>query len=473
MNSDEQERSFLEHVNDQGIMSLIKIAKRIWPNLESVVLLSRFPFVSLFNYMLGLIAVEYFSTGGEVIETACHDIDQWPLLIPGESLSLPLLGHVFEITFPDKIDRYTLPIIYKKDLPSVAITLPPAHEVNLFKCLDPILIHIHLLWEMVLLNEPIVVIASVPTVCSELVQALVSLIWPLKYASDYRPFFTIHNTEFNEYSAKNKTPPGLVIGVTNPFFTKCLQHWPNIIKIADLNKNSPLESQNPMEMLNGKISKIKKTNSIRVVETKPAVYTQYTPFLKKDKSILKNITSGSESNRPCEAQSALLRRYFMGLTQIFMIPLERYFSTLMPLHKNIYAFKSLPKLKDFDADEFMKSLKQAGPELTPSLKGDLSGLYRKFFDTLNFKNWLEQKRLEADKKLELLQIQLLCDYDVNKWIQGKHEIEVLDQYMNIKKKIDFIETNKIEANEQIRLKLKSLLSTFVRALPEDIRSILK
>lgn len=80
----------------------------------------------------------------------------------------------------------------------------------------------------------------------------------------------------------------------------------------------------------------------------------------------------------------------------------------MPLHRNIYPFKSLPKLKEFDANEFIKSLKQS--ELTPSLKGDLQGLYRKFFNTLNFKNWLEQKKIEADKKLELLQIQLLSDY---------------------------------------------------------------
>jgi len=39
-------------------------------NQKSVVLLSKFPFVSLFSYILNLIAVEYFTTGGgEVLET--------------------------------------------------------------------------------------------------------------------------------------------------------------------------------------------------------------------------------------------------------------------------------------------------------------------------------------------------------------------------------------------------------------------
>jgi hypothetical protein len=82
----------------------------------------------------------------------------------------------------------------------------------------------------------------------------------------------------------------------------------------------------------------------------------------------------------------------------------------MPLHRNISPFKSVPKLKEFDSDEFLKNLKQAAPELAPKLKGDWMGLYRRFFDSLNFNFWLEQKKAEAEKKLELLQIQLLCEY---------------------------------------------------------------
>lgn len=450
---------------------------------KSVVLLSKFPYVSLFNYILGLIAVEYFNTGAEVLETACHDIDKWPLPVPGEVMSLPILGHLIEVCLPVKIEKYSLPVIYKKDLPSVPVCMPPVHEVNLYKCLQPILLHIHLIWELVLLNEPIVVIATVPNACSETVQSLISTIWPLKYASDYRPFFTIHNSEFPEFSAKNSSPPALVVGVTNPFFTKCLQHWPTIIKISDTSKaldtlgkpgsNGQMPSTPPSSAaFSPKSIKIKKTSNLRVVDTKPAVYTRHQPFLNKDKETLKNLIRGAESNRPSEAQSAILRRYFIELTQSFMIPLERYFSSLMPLHKSISPFKSVPKLKDFDADEFLRNLKQAGPELAPTLKGEWQGLYRRFLDSLNFKHWYLQKRIEAEKKLELLQIQVLCDYDVAKWIQGKHEIEIIDQYMNIKKKLDLVENDQIEVSEPEKLKIKSIISTFLNALPEDVRSIL-
>lgn len=62
-----------------------------------MVFLSRFPFASLFNYILNLIAVEYFSNGAQAIEVACNDIDKWPLPVPGELLSLPILGHLIEV----------------------------------------------------------------------------------------------------------------------------------------------------------------------------------------------------------------------------------------------------------------------------------------------------------------------------------------------------------------------------------------
>jgi hypothetical protein len=86
--------------------------------------------------------------------------------------------------------------------------------------------------------------------------------------------------------------PALVVGVTNPFFTKCLQHWPNIIKISETSKQLVEESNKTEQQQNApsKISKIKKTTSIKVVDTKPAVYTRYQSYLTKNKEILKNLS---------------------------------------------------------------------------------------------------------------------------------------------------------------------------------------
>lgn len=71
--------------------------------------------------------------------------------------------------------------------------------------------------------------------------------------------------------------PGLVIGVTNPFFTKCLQHWPNIIKIGELT-NKPATSKQ-LENSNDSLDsaptggKVKKTSSIKDLDSKPGIIT--------------------------------------------------------------------------------------------------------------------------------------------------------------------------------------------------------
>lgn len=74
-------------------------------------------------------------------------------------------------------------------------------------------------------------------------------------------------------------------------------------------------------------------------DNSPGVYTTYKPFLQKDKNIIKKLMSGVSSKRPYEVQSAILRRHLLELTQSFMIPLERYIASLMPLQKSISPFK--------------------------------------------------------------------------------------------------------------------------------------
>lgn len=86
-------------------------------------------------------------------------------------------------------------------------------------------------------------------------------------------------------------------------------------------------------------NKLRKGSNLKILDAKPGVYTEYKPYLHKDKSIVKKLLRGMQNKRPEEVQSALLRRHFLELTQSFMIPLERYMSSLMPLQRNISPFK--------------------------------------------------------------------------------------------------------------------------------------
>lgn len=65
---------------------------------------------------------------------------------------------------------------------------------------------------------------------------IISLIVPLAYYGDYRPYFTIHDNEFKEYMTKTLNPPHIILGVTNPYFSKTLQHWPHIVRVTDTSK---------------------------------------------------------------------------------------------------------------------------------------------------------------------------------------------------------------------------------------------
>ena len=91
--------------------------------------------------------------------------------------------------------------------------------------------------------------------------------------------------------------------------------------------------------------KIKKSENLKVLDSKPGVYTQYKPFLHKDKTILKKLFRGIQTKRPGEVQTALLKRHLIELTESFMIPLERYIASLMPLQKDISPFKVIANLR--------------------------------------------------------------------------------------------------------------------------------
>uniref|UniRef100_A0A8B9JKR0 DENN/MADD domain containing 6Aa n=1 Tax=Astyanax mexicanus TaxID=7994 RepID=A0A8B9JKR0_ASTMX len=364
---------------------------------KSLVLISKLPYVTFFHSLLKLIAPEYFEKQEPCLEAACNDIDRWPTPCPGKILTLPIMGVVMKVTpITDSL---------------VSIVLPTIHEVDLFRCFYPVFFHIQMLWELVLLGEALVVMAPSPAESSETVLALVSCIAPLRYCSDFRPYFTIHDSEFKEYTTRTQAPPSVILGVTNPFFAKTLQHWPHIIRIGDMKQTGEMAKQ----------MKVKKLKNLKTLDSKPG-----------EMFISLILIQGVQQKRPSSAQNAILRRYFLELTQSFIIPLERYVASLMPLQKSICPWKSPPQLKPFVQEEFMKTLEKAGPQLTSRLKGDWIGLYRQFLKSPNFDGWFRNRRKEMTQKLEALHLEALCD---ELRIQKHTEVETVDLVLKLKEKL--------------------------------------
>lgn len=422
---------------------------------KSIILLTRLPFINLFYKVVQLIAPKHFEDGASSLEAACHDINRWPVLEPGSNVLLPLLGTVFQSYIPNqstgKITRSDIPkAIQSSAVPHIQASL---QDVNVFDALSSVISHLHLLWELVLTAEPIVVMASSPTECSAMVQALTNLIQPLPYSAEYRPYFTIHDSEFKEFTRKQYNPPCVILGVTNPFFTKTLQHWPHTIKLGD---SASLKT------------KLRKLGNLKLLDTAPGVYTQYKTFLEKDKSIIKKLHNGIRTERPSEAQTAMVRRHLLELTQSFMIPLERYMASLMPLQKNISAFRSAPVPNPFNPEDFFASLQQAGPQLTTGIKGDWIGLYRNFFRTPNFSAWFHQRHSNLTSKLQVLQLEALADSDLKNWSVGKQEVEIVDMIL----KLQNVLKNKPAVKDNTRTLLARRLEDLTCVLPDDMKTLL-
>ena len=239
-----------------------------------------------------------------------------------------------------------------------------------------------------------------------------SLISPLAYCGESRPYFTIHDSEFREFTQSTQVAPvSVILGVTNPYFAKTLQHWPHTIRLSEPLNITHNNDNNHTAMGSFQTKKLTKVKSISKLlgVTSGVLCTQYKPYLQKDKAIIKKIINGVKTKRPSVVQSAILKRYFLELTQSFMIPLERYMASLMPLQKDISPFRAPPQPHQFKQDVFLATLDNSGPQLTSTCRGDFEGLYKKFFRSSNFKGWYETRFLELQQTLQSLQLQVLAE----------------------------------------------------------------
>ncbi|XP_040089503.1 protein DENND6B isoform X2 [Oryx dammah] len=488
---------------------------------KSLVLLSRLPFVRLFQALLGLVAPEFFDKLAPCLEAVCHEIDQWPAPAPGRTLSLPVMGVVLQVHIPSRGDMPEPgppePSGHETLLPA-PVVLPSVHELDLFRCFRPVLAHVQLLWELMLLGEPLLVLAPSPAVSSEMVLALTSCLQPLKFCCDYRPYFTIHDSEFKEFTTRTQAPPNVVLGVTNPFFIKTLQHWPHILRVGEPKTSGDLPKQ----------VKLKKPSRLKTLDTKPGLYTAYTAHLHRDKALFRRLLKvplgvgcslwevdpglvlwlspgnpqGLQKKRPSDVQTAVLRRHLLELTQSFIIPLEHYMASLMPLQKGIVPWKTPPQIRPFCQDDFLHSLERSGPQLTCVLKGDWLGLYRRFFKSPHFDGWYRQRHREMTQKLEALHLEAICEavrgvlgegawrggrcqswgaletdsplsaQSIEIWMKDKSEVEVVDLILKLRERLVRAQGHQLPVKEATLKQARLYIDTAIGSLPKDLQAVL-
>ncbi|KAI8325129.1 DUF1630-domain-containing protein, partial [Martensiomyces pterosporus] len=250
---------------------------------RSVVIISHLPYHGLFSRMAHMLGPLYFDLGTAILEAAAHNVSSWPAPTPGASLELPFLGTALSVELPAS-DASQLLETSKFPLDRFRDALG-----DLWAC-----------WELMILGEPLVVLADTPARCSEAIVSMVDIIFPITYCGDYRPYFTIQDPDFRAIVSKTHVPANTVVGVSNP--------------------------GGGGGGGGGGIS-----GSVAGRGIKQGLQTRHKCVVSKDRPFAEHLLETLKTGKqPPWIVNNMLRRYFIDLTVQFLAPLNRYFTTLIP-----------------------------------------------------------------------------------------------------------------------------------------------
>ncbi|CEL55301.1 Protein DENND6B OS=Homo sapiens GN=DENND6B PE=2 SV=1 [Rhizoctonia solani AG-1 IB] len=200
----------------------------------------------------------------------------------------------------------------------IVATLPPQPVLPLLvESLDKL----WTLWECLVLCDPILVFAPSPSISSAVVWWLRDLIRPIPFAGDIRPYFHIHDRDFPVLVTKNAPRPGLIIGVTNPYFENVCKHWPHTLSIG-ATERAPRHST---------ASRHSAALASQTLGPKPGYHTNHNRYISKDRALLKRLEAAIKEGPAAQSEIAIvLRQHFAQRSQQLLTPLNRYFSNLLP-----------------------------------------------------------------------------------------------------------------------------------------------
>lgn len=382
---------------------------------KSVVLLSKYGFSKLFQQVVAVIGPLFFQFGMTLLESSYQNILAWPEPQDGNMYELPILG---------KVLHYSIPTSF-----SLASTLPEL-PCNMYLTLQTILNDLWLLWELVVTGEPIIVYGASPVIVSETVLCIVNLISPLTFCGDYRPYFTIHDSDFKETLARKQIHaeyPSMIIGVTNPYFFKALEEWPNVLVIANQDSKGKKSFGGSVDMFSA-------------VDWKPGLKAKSKLISDIDYVFLKKLPTDKPN-----LSNDMLQKRFLQQTLEFLSPLESYFQSLVPSEQFLSVFEPPPRIKPFREEQFLttvapKSTSFYGSKvmnLSPFLRrgGRNVDLYKRFIQSENFRGWLNSRKREANERIQVLYQKTMRNADIKALAKGKQDVELVNLYLRLKAEI--------------------------------------
>lgn len=490
---------------------------------KSVVILSDRPYSNVFRSLLQILGPLYFDIGTRGLEQVAAYVSQWPNPVHGAVMELPVGNVTLRAHLPP---AHTLPPGCGTPMDDFTSAMAPAgplnpsiphgifHEADVFGIFRGLLMQLWELWELVLIGEPLLMIAPTPSQCCEAVAALVGLMAPLPCSVDFRPYFTIHDPDFavlNSLRDGEQVPP-MILGVTNLFFLKVMRTLPHVVsvgpslgtpnKITVMTRSSTPNSggtnqgrlQLQLQLQLSPLKKFSPTNLIKnarvkrdgplclMTEHREALWTNYTPTTKPDTAVLNRLVDAGVSPRIEESMSLvnneILRRHFLELTTNFLAPFGPYLRATTP-QEGASPFVDPPPLPPFDAHGFLEGLAARGPGkfLAKRMRSNWLELYRRFLKGPNFMPWFQRRRAVTEHEQHRIWRQARIKADIRVFISKMSEIEVVDSFNAVERhllvEIQALQRAGISGTDSPACqKLRGDLRTIFNALPLDMQQLM-
>jgi hypothetical protein len=260
------------------------------------------------------------------------------------------------------------------------------------------------IWELVVLEYPILVFADDASRVSNIVFLLESITSPLPLSSDIRPYFSIYDPDFKEYKEETELREhnSAILGVINPIFIKLIPDWPVVLRFDEYFFNNDLKiklNASPLyDPLSGKMtefydSKIKKSSTL--YEVKKYMKKSRYFALKGNPQIIALFLDCLKSQGQ-EAYGKLnhhLRAHFIELTRDFMKTIDDFvlLNEIKEIKRITLQKKDFSIFEIFNKENFMKYLKEKCDRNAFNYKyvhdkKKLINLYTEYLKTKCFRN---------------------------------------------------------------------------------------
>ncbi|CUS10385.1 unnamed protein product [Tuber aestivum] len=400
---------------------------------KSLVLVSQHDYAPLFAYLIKTISLLDFEVSPTLIESACSNIAAWGPPEVGLQ-ELPFLGSLLDVHIPPHPafplqglvtatpSRTDIRVEYKE----IHTSEPIGSWTRLANLLNSIS-ELYIIFERVLLSDPMVVLADDPTTCSEFVSAVVDLVRPVSFrlwfgcqllygyrrlmckqipfGGDCRPYLTMQSVLDFSLNAHEGIPlRHYLIGITNPFFLKRLlsngkeNKTPYVVYLA-----GPEVKRKHHLHFYSSITERDHPNNMIVNDAKAFIEKDH-EFLRVLENQLKDPRTTREHSNYAGLRASGTRRHFAHLAAMFLAPLNRYLATLASKSSD----SNIIDIAGFSEGDFLASLSKHGCSV--QFKGKTGyhrhrtaeAFYRKFCRSPSFFRWLEMKMRLQQEPLEVI-----------------------------------------------------------------------